>query len=266
MFHSALMRKSITDHFRGILGWMSGVVAIVVIQMSVYPTIRSSSEGWSTLTDAFPETFKKMFRMNDYTSEAGYLSTELMSFVVPFIFIGLGCTWGARITTEDEESGFADIAMALPISRFSYLISRFSAGVGVMATTTLGFLITALIGARMLDMSIAINKFLAGGTCLFLLGFLSMSLAAFIGSLSGSRATSLGVSMSIAIASFLVYSLAPLVDILDATMPVNFFQWTIGTSPLFNGFNTAKFLLTAGVASAFCLITFMIFDKRNIVG
>ena len=245
---------------------MLGIIGIVVIQMSVYPTIRSSSEGWSSLTDAFPEAFKEMFRMSDYTSERGYLTTELMTFVVPFIFIGLGCTWGARITTEDEESGFADIALALPISRVGYLVSRFTAGSGVLVATSIGFVVTAIIGAQMLGMSIPVSAFIAGGVCLFLLGFITMAMSALIGAWSGNRGASLGISMSIAIASFLMYSLAPLVDVLDATMPVNFFQWTIGTTPLFEGFNFPKMFLTAGVGIVFSLLTLLMYDKRNIAG
>lgn len=266
MFHKALIGKSITDHLRGIIGWALGVIAIVVIQMSVYPTIRSSSADWSSLINAFPDAFKEMIRMNDYTSEPGYLTTELMSFVVPFIFIGLGCTWGARITTEDEESGFADIALALPISRASYLVSRFSASVSVMLITSASFLITTLVGARMLSMSIPFSKFLAGALCLFLLGTLAMSLAALIGSMTGARASALGLSMSFAIGSFLVYSLAPLVDFLDTTMPVNIFEWTIGTTPLFDGFDWVKLSCTATTAMVCALATFYFFDKRNISG
>ncbi len=266
MFHKALLSKSMTDHLRGIVGWALGVAAIVVIQLSVYPTIRSSSSDWSSLIDAFPDAFKEIIRINDYTSETGYLTTELMSFVVPFIFIGLGCSWGARVTTEDEESGFADIAIALPISRASYLVSRFGASLTVMLITTTSFLTTTIIGARLLGMSISVSKFLAGGTCLFLLGTLAMSLASLIGSITGARASALGLSMAFAIGSFLVYSLAPLVDFLDATMPINMFDWTIGTTPLFDGFDWAKMMTTAAISMICALTTFYFFDKRNISG
>ena len=62
-----------------------------------------------------------------------------------------------------------------------------------------------------------------------LLGFLMETIAAALGALTGKRNVALGISMSIAIALFVLYSLAPLVDFFDTINPVNPFQWTIGS-------------------------------------
>jgi len=94
------------------------------VQMSVYPTVRDSTADWEQATESFPESFREILRIEDYTTPAGYLSTELMTFVIPLIFIGLGVGWGARLTTEDEESRTADIILSMPISRYDYFAAR----------------------------------------------------------------------------------------------------------------------------------------------
>ena len=88
---SALVLRSLRDHVRSIIGWCSGILLLIVVQLSVYPSIRDTQTDWAKLADSFPEALRKIFRMEDYTTAAGYLSTEVMSFTVPFIFVALGC-------------------------------------------------------------------------------------------------------------------------------------------------------------------------------
>lgn len=266
MFHKPLYKKSLRDHARGIIGWTSGIVAIVVIQLSVYPTVRDSSAGWSKVTDSFPEAFKEIFRMTDYTSEAGYLSTELLSFVVPFIFIGMGCSWGARIATEDEEKGAADIALGLPISRSSYLVTRMMSALTVLLIAGTAFFTSLSVGARMLEMSISLSRFAIASLCLTLLATLMLGIASSLGALSGRRSLALGVSMSVAIAAFIAYSLAPLVDFLDPATTFNPMQWTIGTQPLTQGLDVGYTVAIIVVSAAFFGSSFRFFERRDIAG
>lgn len=264
MFHKPLFVKSFRDHARGVLGWTLGIVAIVVIQLSVYPTIRDSSAGWSDVTDSFPEAFKEIFRMTDYTSEAGYLTTELLTFVVPFIFIGMGCSWGARIATEDEEKGAADIALGLPISRESYLMTRMASSLSILVTAGTSFFVSLAIGGRLLDMSISLARFAIAALCLTLLSIMMLGISTAIGAFTGRRSVALGVSMAIAIALFITYSLAPLVDVLESTTPFNPMQWTIGSQPLTQGLSAGYTATIIAVSALFFASSFRLFERRDI--
>lgn len=144
MILDALIIKSLRDRWRSLLAWQTGLVALVTIQMSVYPTVRDTSSDWEGAVESFPEAFREILRLEDYTSPAGYLSTELPSFVVPFIFTTLGASWGARVTSEDEERGTADIVFSLPITRRGFLVSRWITGMIVLGATMV-FLIAAFV-------------------------------------------------------------------------------------------------------------------------
>lgn len=264
MILGPLLWKSLTDKVRSIASWTLGVIAIVTVQLSVYPTIRDSATEMGNIADAFPEAFQKIFRMQDYTSEVGYLNTELFSAVLPLIFLGVGMTWGARLTTEEEDEGTADLLFTLPISRFQYTLTRFLAAVIVLLIVGSALLVTLLIGARILDFSVAISTFATGAWVLFVLGLLFGSGAAFLGALTGRRAFALGTTVTLAIGFFVLYSLAPLVDVIDATMPFNPLQWTIGTQPLLEGFDWGYSLITIGLTAAFVAATFVLFERRDI--
>ena len=264
MLRRPLYLKSLRDHARGIAGWVGGIILIVVVQLSVYPTIRDSAEGWSQLTKQFPKALQEIFRMSDYGSERGYLSTELLSFIVPFIFIGLGCTWGARVTTEDEESGAADVALGLPISRHSYVATRMSAMLSVLLLAGVSFFCTLSVGARMLHMSISLSDFAVASLTLTAVAIFFASLATCFGALWGKRTMALGLAMSTAIALFILYSLAPLVDFLEPTTKVNPMQWTIGSQPLTNGFDPAYMFWTLALSVLFGALTFVLYQRRDI--
>ena len=136
-----LFLKSLRDRRRGLIGWISGIVGLVAIQMAVYPTVRDSASDWGQATESFPEVMKEMFRITDYTSETGYLSTELLSFMVPFIFMGLGASWGSRLVAEDEEARTADVLFALPMSRRSILLTRASAAISALLMAATAFVV-----------------------------------------------------------------------------------------------------------------------------
>lgn len=266
MISLPLMKRVLVEHRRGIFGWAFGLVALVAVQLGVYPTIRSSATDWTSLTDAFPDAFKEIFRLQDYASERGYLSTELLSFTVPFIVIGLGCTWGARVATEEEDAGTADIVLSLPVSRYSYILTRIATALLVMVGVMSIFLVSVLVGTRLLDFSIPINQYLAVTLSLFSLGVLMMSVAICVGALRGKRTMALGVSMALAIALFVFFSLAPLVSAIDTVNPFNPMQWTIGAQPLFEG---VSFGYTASVYAITCPILFVaviLFNRRDISG
>lgn len=266
MFSPALILRVLREHRRGIIGWTLGIIALVCIQLGVYPTIRSSATDWSKLTDQFPDAIKKIFRMDDYASERGYLTTELLSFTLPFIVMGLGCTWGARLATEDEDMGTADIILSLPISRTRYITSRLISAFSVMVFSVSCFLITLLIGSRMLGLSIPISQYLSASFSLLSIGVLMMAIASAIGALSGKRTTALGVAMAIAIALFVLYSLGPLVKAIDKTTRFNPMQWTIGSRPLFVGTSLGYTACVMSLTVPFIVATYYFFRRRDIVG
>lgn len=264
MILQPLLRKSLQDKVRSVFAWTLGVIAIVTVQLSVYPSIRDSATEMGNIADAFPEAFKKIFRMQDYTSEVGYLSTELFTAVLPLIFLGVAMTWGARLTTEEEDDGTADLLFTLPISRFQYIVTRFIAMFWVLVLVSAALVTTLMIGARILDFSVPVSTFLTGTWVLFILGLLFGSAAAFLGALTGRRAAALGTTVTLAIGFFVLYSLAPLVEAINATMPFNPWHWTIGTQPLIDGFDWAYSLITLGLTAVFTVGAIVLFERRDI--
>lgn len=259
-----LVGKSLRDRWKSLVAWNVGIVVLVTVQMSVYPMVRDTSSDWESFTESFPEAFREIFRMEDYTSPAGYLSTELLSFVVPFIFMTLGATWGARSASEEEENGTADVMFSLPIERRDYVSTRWLTGVLVLVGTAIVFGVSLVIGASILDMDIGIARFANASLMIFLTGLASHSLAAVVGTRTGRRSIGLGAAMVTLIAGFVLYSLAPLVDAFDAINPYNPVQWMLGTRPLTTGLDIGYVGLLLLVGGIGYLVSIRAFDRRDI--
>lgn len=260
-----LLRKTLRDHLRGIFGWIAGIVALIAVQLSVYPTVRDTTSRVTDFAEAFPEAFKKIFRMEEYGTAVGYLSTELFSATLPLIFIAVGVTWGARVATDEIEAGTADILFALPISRRRFLLTRIVAEVVVLAVLGAILALALLVGTPIVDMSVSTSSIVAAAWSTALTGAVFGSVGVLIGALSGRRSMALGVSLTVAIASFVVYSLAPLVEVMDDINPFNPMQWTVGAESLKHGIDigySVTAVVFAGVLMAGAIVAF---DRRDIL-
>ncbi|HEY3293777.1 MAG TPA: ABC transporter permease subunit [Candidatus Nanopelagicaceae bacterium] len=259
-----LLLKTARDHWRSYLIWTLGLVAMVGIQLSVYPTIRSSAAGLATFLDNYPEALKQIFRMEDYTSGAGFLSTELFSMMLPLIFISIGASWGANATAQEEERRTADILLTLPISRERILGIKITTAILAQVLLAVVTVLSLVIGIRFVDLSLGTSKIIAGALTGTLLGILFNSVATFMGAAWGKRSVALGGAIGLAIAGFLFFSLAPLVDTFERITPINPFQWTLGSRPLYDGIDVGYTAFSLVFSLVLYVASLFVFRRRDI--
>jgi ABC-2 type transport system permease protein len=235
--HSVLVLQSLRSHWKSISAWSLGMVAIVAMLLAMYPSVQESAAQMDQFIEQFPEALRALFRITDYSSGPGYLSTEMFSAMAPLIFIAVATAWGASATAGEEDKGTADLLFALPISRISVVVSKAIAMIIVLGLIAFVLAMSLFIGKTFIDIELSIANLFAACTSTALLGAVFGSIALLVGAWSGKRAFALGVSVGAAIATYLLYSLAPLVDWLENLLPYNPFEWANGAQPLFNGWD-----------------------------
>jgi len=234
-----LYLKTWWDHWRTLLAWSLTLVLLVSIQMSIYPSIRENSAALQGFLDSYPEAIRKIFRMQDYTSGPGFLSTELYSMMVPLVLIAVGATWGASATAEEEDEGTADILITLPISRTRILLSKIAATITVVVALSFLAVANILILKNPVEMKIDTAKLLAATLSSISLGIFFTGVAFLVGAFSRHKGSAIGVVTGLSLIAFLIYSLSALVDDFDPITPYNPMEWGLGGQPLFNGVDTA---------------------------
>lgn len=260
----ALIKKTWVDQRRSVLWWILGIGILCTVQLWVYPTIRDSAAALEKFLDLYPDALKKIFRMQDYTSGPGYLSTELFSLMLPLILIAIGCAAGARAGAQEEEDGTADLLLALPISRRAALVNKVSANLVVLCMFGALIFLILVFGSPVVDLHIASMHLLAGVINCTLLGIAFTSLTTLAGASSGRKGLALGVGVGSALTFYILFSLAGLVPSFEHVLPINPFQWTIGNAPLFNGMDWVGAAKLASFSVVCLLASVWAFERRDI--
>ncbi len=262
---ATLVVKTWRDHWRAMLGWSLGLAGIASVQLAVYPSVRDAAAGTSQLMNSFPEAFKTMFRITDYTSGPGYLGAELFSIMVPLVFIGVGASFGSSATAVEEERGTADLLLTLPVTRTKVLLAKLLALLAAQAALGLALWLVLLVGTRAVDLSgVSAWGLLAACTAAVLLGWLYTGIGLAVGAWSGHRAVALGAAIGLALAAFLLFSLGPLVDALQPWLKVTPFHWAMGNDPLRNGMSAGYVALLVGASLALYGLAVLAFLRRDI--
>ena len=260
----ALYLKMWRDHWRSLLSWAGVAVLMVSIQMSVYPSIAKSGKGFETFLENYPDAIKKIFRMQDYTTGPGFLSTELYSMMIPLILIAIGATWGASATAEEEEKGTADLLFAFPISRFRIVVTKMAATVTVIAAVGILAALNILILKNHVHLEVDGSHLFAATASCIAIGLFFSSLSFLAGSLTGHKGASLGIATGLALILFLIYSLEALVDTFDGIAPYNPFNWALAGNPLFDGLDSAGLLKLVGSSIVIGALAVGYFNKKDI--
>ena len=259
-----LLLKTFRDHGRAFFFWTLGLLAMVAMTVSVYPTVHSSSAGLATFLNNYPQALKQIFRMQDYTTGPGYLSTELFSLMLPLVFISIGSSWGSNATAQEEERRTADILLTLPISRVRILCTKIVAAILAQILLAVVVVLLLVIGIRFVNLSIGTSKIIAGALTGVLLGILFNSVATLMGAIWGKKSIALGGAIGLALPAFLIYSLAPLVKAFDYITSFNPFDWTVGSRPLFNGIDIGYTLWSLLLTIVLYSASLYVFKRRDI--
>ena len=259
-----LFLKTWRDHRKSFAAWCFTLILLISIQMSIYPSILKSKSTLQQFLDAYPEPIRKIFRMQDYTSGPGFLSTELYSMMLPLLLIAVGGTWGAGATAEEEDDGTADLLLTLPISRNRILISKMLAAIS--AITVLGFMaiLNILLLRHRVGMEIGTDKLLAATVSNISIGFFFTGIAFLAGSFSRRKGSAIGVVTGIALITLLIYSLSALVKNFDSISPYNPMQWGLGGMPLFKGMYISGDLKLLAGGVIFLVLAVLQFERKDI--
>lgn len=232
-----LLKKTLLDRMRGTIAWTIAMVALTTIQLYVYPTVKESGAAMDEFLKAFPKEMIAMFRIEDYTSSVGFLGTELFSMMIPLVFIALGASWGAAIAAEEEEKGTSELIYTLPITRTSVVLSKLAALWIVLVSVGLFEIIYLTIGSGFVGLDLNGVQLVPATLSCLSLGLFTSAVAFSSGTIFGRRGAALGLAIAVALISFLIFSLAPMVDTFDTILPGIPFQWALGGNPLKKGFD-----------------------------
>jgi len=259
----SVFERAFHEERRALLGWVGGLAALAVVMLAIYPTVRDNQQI-SKLIEAYPKALRTMFGISDYTSGAGYLRAEVFSLMAPLLIVVFAILWGGDVIAGEEERRTIDLLLANPVSRRRILLEKWAAvmlGITI-ATWGLGLLIG--LGAPVVGLHVAWSSLASVVVATMLLGMLYATLALAVGAATGRRGLARGVVTLLAVAAYLVSSLAELVRWLRPIRPLSPWYHALGVDPLGSGFLPGHLLVLVAAILVTIVGAAVAFERRDL--
>jgi ABC-2 type transport system permease protein len=259
--------KTLRDARRALAWWSLGLVGMAALMIAVYPTVRDNPE-LNKMVKNYPDALKAFIAFGggdlDYVSGAGYLGSELFSFMVPLLFIVAAVGAGARAIAGEEERGTLDLLLANPLSRRRLVMHKLAALAVETALLAFVLWLALLIGVEAVGMHVSAVHLAAATASAALLAFAFGAVALFVGAFTGRRSAAIGVAAGGAVAAYLVNSLASLVGFLEPIRKASPFYHYAVSDPLRHGLAAGHVAFLVLLALAAVVAATITFDRRNL--
>jgi ABC-2 type transport system permease protein len=258
----SVVGRSLHEQRRALIGWSVGAASMVLLELALYPTVRNND--MSKLLDSYPESVKRLFGLTDFSTGVGYMRAELFSFVLPLLVVILAVLWGSDAIAGEEDRRTLDLLLANPISRRRVVIEKaayLGAGVGVVAAS---LLVALLVGNAAFSVGVAVGRLVAAVVMMAMLAIVFGFVALALGAATGRRGVARGVAATLAVAAYLLSSLAPLASWLEPWREASPWYHALGIDPLSTGIPIDHLALLVAIALAAVAIAAGTFDRRDI--
>ena len=255
--------QTIKEQRKAFFGWTIGVLALVLLTVLFYPSIKGQQE-FNDLTKDMPDAVKALMGGNDLISPAGYLNSQLFQTMLPALFLIFAIGRGTEWIAGEEKKGTLEMLLANPVSR-ARVVGERSAALAVMVMLLGAVLFAGLAGgAAVISMEIGIYDLLAACLALVLLGIAFGEIGLLLGAFTGKKGLSVGIAAAVAVAGFLLAALAPVVDFLEPFEKFSPFYYYSGTSPLLHGIDILHSVVLIAIALAATAAAAAGFERRDL--
>ncbi|HZP91115.1 MAG TPA: ABC transporter permease subunit [Actinomycetota bacterium] len=263
---ASVLTKTIHDQRRALVWWTLGLIGTAAMYAAIYPSVRANAETLNRFVKSMPEWLRTSFlsTSQDYTSPAGYLHTELFSWLAPLLLLVYAIGAGARAIAGEEERRTLDILLTTPLSRRRVVTDKFLAmvaGTGVLAAVLWAAI--AGLGAPF-DLRPDLLKFAAAVASTFLLALAFGSIALAAGCATGRRGLSVGVTSALAALSYLMDALLPSLKSLAWVQRLSPFHYYADHEPITNGLDPLHAVVLLAIAGAAFAVALWSFERRDL--
>jgi ABC-2 type transport system permease protein len=258
--------RTLRSRKKSLLGWALGLIALIAITVAAYPSIANQA-GFSDIIDDYPEFVQEILGLGSgmsITEPAGYLNSQFYSNMLPLLFIIFLVSFGVRVTATDERDGTLDLVAAHPILRWRLALEKAAAILAAGTLMVILAILTFVVSTPLAGMDVSFGALFGATMSVFLVGVVFGGLAFGLGAATGSRGLALGAASGLAVATFILWGLAPLIDTISSLERLSPFFWALAGDPILHGIQAGNALLLLGVGLAFIALGIWRFTRRDI--
>lgn len=259
---SNVFLKTLRDWRRSLPLWGIGMALISLWVIVLYPTI---GETYADIFEELPPGLAIFIGdVADIASPEGYLGTEVFSFMVPLLFLVLTIGFGASAIAREEERGTLDLLLSNPIPRWRVVVEKFAAMAFIVLVVGVFLWYGLVIGAIVANVEISFLRMAEATLSGALLGLVFGALALAVACATGKRMWGIGVAAGLGVVTFLLNSLAPLVQGLEPYRKLSPFYYYSGAEPLVNGLNLGHASILLWLTLLLLAVALITFERRDL--
>ncbi len=242
-----VLRIDLLARRRAVFGYTLGMALYALVIVAIYPEFEHSS-SLNNLTKNTPALAALFGAVGSLTSPSGWLNVNLYANVFPLMVLLVTVGYGASSLAGQDEEGTLGLITTLPIRRRRIVVQKVLAMAGQAALIVV--VVAACVGiGRFFHVDVSMDHLIGASAGVLLLGVDLGLVALAVGAATGNRGLAIGVATAVAAASYLVSSLAPVVNWIRPARFVSLFYWSVGDNQLTAGLgvNELVVLVLTGV-------------------
>ncbi len=266
MLRNRLLGSVFTKAIRDWLMWTTIAVVALWLLGAMYVAIMSTSgEAYVTMLDDFPEALANIYGAQNGTA-AGMALAGMYSLMGPLVLLAYAIGLGASAAVGEEEARTLPILLSSPLRRRSILVAKtVVAAIGVIVITA-GMWLGIEVSATAFGLDISEQDQLSSAIQLvgmvLLFGAVSLGVSAW----RGSSALGIGVAAGLALLSYFLTTMLPVVEELADLARLTPWYLYSGAEALYKGLDPVLLAIAVAIAAVFFGVGAYTLDRRDLKG
>lgn len=255
-------RLDISARRWNVTAYALGLAVYILVVVGLYPAFKDSTSLDKFVND--DSTAAALFGVSgSLTSPVGWLNGNIYGNFLPLIVLLVTIAYGAAALAGQDEDGTLGLLVTLPIRRASIVLQKAAsmAAFAFVVTLVAGLCVVA---GRWFDLSVDIGNVASISATTLLMAVDFGLLAMFAGAATGSRGAAIGISTAVAVASYLLGSLAAVVSWLHPARYASLVYWASGNNQLVSGPRVADYAVLIAVGVLLAFATVLAFERLDL--
>jgi ABC-2 type transport system permease protein len=266
MLRDRLLGSVFSKAIRDWLTWtVVAIVSLWVIGAFYVAVMSTAGDAYVTMLDDFPEALANIYGQQDGTN-AGMAMAGMYSLMGPIVLLAYAIGLGASSAVGEEEARTLPILLSSPLRRRSILVSKaLVAAIGVVLIT-IAMWLGMIAFAAIFGLDISSHDPFAASVQMIGMVFLFGSLSLGISAWRGSSALGIGAAAGIALLSYFVTTMVPVVEDLAELARLTPWYLYTGAEALYEGIDPILLAISVAIAAAFFAMGAHTLDRRDLKG
>lgn len=260
-----LLRRTLRESWRGLLGWTVGVAAALALYLPLFPSIGGNGQ-MQEIIDSLPPELVAALGYEQIGTGAGYTQSTFYG-LIGFLLLTIAATsWGANAIAGAEESGRLELDLAHGIGRPAYALqSALALLIRLLWLSAFAGLVVGLLD-RPAQLRLEAAHIAAASAALCGLTLLSGTLALLVGALSGRRVWAIAAGAGIAVAGYVLTAVANQLPDAEWLRFLSPYSWAYHRPPLADGVDPVGLVALWGASVALVAAAAWALQHRDIRG